>query len=707
MRMGIHEPRLSIRMALELKQQEHIATLCIKLRDCARIAISELVTLHAPADALLEALLEPLCWALGELKCDESRRLALTEIAKWTRAASPETVRLSLPLLATTVPVLLALNLSEDARVAVARLVAVILGRSRDKHAWQETITRLLTDPYPEVVAAILSAEGLEETDAKPLVRCIEHRRARVRLAALAVIDSLIRSSPRQGTYATLCSLIGRCDEIAISEVFEPTVRLNYMSLLSFDRSLAVRQRWFGLLVDWTVSLDDRADVSLHFAPYVLTGLLDPCVNVADSVWSGLNTRIASAYFDESSLSDITFEDRIVSPGAQSYVIAHARRFFKALLHPFTEFQNCSSALIGRLLNLIALVLRDRLVEFLPEVLVACARFSVHSDVAAVVAESVEPAYWWNALQCKGATVNWELTEQILNYSSTVGPEVRSEILQLLGFDQPSNASRVFLALVKDKVSVEEAYVGLSLRMTDITDRLTVLVEVGQIPELIKKVMEGPAPELVLTHFLRLLQSPDPPILESIRKFILSCAVIDEELLSALCTLVSEPSALLGHLLETHEDTTISSIRRLLQQAWEPDEFLIESLSKRTITSNMLACLCALKGRLSHVQITHVLIRLTSILEFDKIDGNLGSSALQFVDSLLMTPTEESVTRKSLDVLVLMFLHSQDNTKLRQTTGDVIRNASRNARPASLTQLTQYASDGFIGRHSVLSQFIH
>ena len=106
----------------------------------------------------------------------------------------------------------------------------------------------------------------------------LTHKQSKLRLAALDCLEQLLYCSPYKKNVEIMEQLIGFRDPniVPIKDFYEPTTKLNYLALLISDPSIQVVKRFYEMITNWLLYLEDRFDHEARLIPYLLSGLFDP-----------------------------------------------------------------------------------------------------------------------------------------------------------------------------------------------------------------------------------------------------------------------------------------------------------------------------------------------------------------------------------------------------------------------------------------------
>jgi len=134
---------------------------------------------------------------------------------------------------------------------------------------------------------------------AKAFMPSLEHRLARVRLAAITAIGSLVLTQADD----IILELVAWSEPnvIPIKDFFHDdnrTPRKNYLAVLATDPNPLVREAYLTMLADWMTKLTARYDHFGRLSPYILNGLLDEIDSVKQTTQSLLDA-IGAKYFQE------------------------------------------------------------------------------------------------------------------------------------------------------------------------------------------------------------------------------------------------------------------------------------------------------------------------------------------------------------------------------------------------------------------------
>ena len=695
------------------KRIAHVRTVLIDPlvdRRTLHAAILELRDSDASVADSIDGFMEPLCNVAMKNKFEEIVIAAVELIARWIANGPEESVRLAVPIIELTVTQCFKNTKAESVRLALANLVTVF---KHDLHKLILTIEMMLRDECVDVVLVGLSLAS--HVDADTIIRLLQHRSSRVRIAAISATDGVMRRNPWKGTFEIVQSLLGRTNEneIPVSEFFDPQARLNYMSLLSFDANHSVRQRWFETLIDWTVTLEDRADVLAHFAPYIFTGLVDRTDVVRKSVWASLNSRIAPAFYDlETDSTDLEFERETISAGAQMYIQNHAGRLLPALLIKFEDFQNCSNSVSARIVKLMVTVIKDRVIDHLTDLIRIC---SVHMhdgspvvseeyrEIVALIGKHVESQFWWDSLLINRTVSSWAVLQTLLCSSATISSEVKAQVLYELRHEQPANGEAIFLAIIGcSNPAVDGIITGLLLSTTAVTDHLAMVIDGTLIPSVWSAITLDTAPERLLVPFLVLLKKMGHEqhidTIPRVHGFVSSMLVVDSDIVTALCDVHPDATDLLVRLLKTDEEAALRCVSKLT--GFMPCVELINALSD-SITATRLEILTSIRASIKSDKVRHILDQILGCLK-TKQRERMKLAILSFTQTVM----EQENLPVILDVVTCMSLAVDDKDPIKTKAEEVIRKCIAAHPPVSFLQMIDYEKRGLLGRYVLLSQFI-
>lgn len=145
----------------------------------------------------------------------------------------------------------------------------------------------LVMDPNPDVVLNALDfmkkiSVHLKEllfyfnsTMARALYYPLTHRQSKLRIAALEALEKLMYISPFKKNIEIMEQMIGFRDPnlVPIKDFYEPSVKINYFALLSADSSSAVLKKFYEMITNWLLYVEDRFDHECRLLPYIITGL--------------------------------------------------------------------------------------------------------------------------------------------------------------------------------------------------------------------------------------------------------------------------------------------------------------------------------------------------------------------------------------------------------------------------------------------------
>jgi hypothetical protein len=235
----------------------------------------------------------------------------------------------------------------------------------------------------------------------------LTHKQSKMRLAALECLDVLMYCSPYKKNVEIMEQLIGFRDPnlVPIKDFYEPSTKLNYMALLISDPSNQVVKKFFEVITNWLIKLEDRFDHEARLIPYVLSGLF--CSNeeislyvsqrmeeigkqyeidnekeireerqfAIDSPWVKLcsKTEIDSS----SGFSKITFNTNLYYPfpianrpclGARLLVRKYLRRYIKNLCKEYESIEEGIKIRVSNLILYSIIYAEDSIIEYLDQI---------------------------------------------------------------------------------------------------------------------------------------------------------------------------------------------------------------------------------------------------------------------------------------------------------------------------------------------------
>jgi hypothetical protein len=184
-------------------------------------------------------------------------------------------------------------EICEEIRILYAKLIESIIFQEYDMDQIRlfvqdiVNINRtLVMDPAPNVILAGLELMTKISTHLKELLFyfnsimgrslffALTHRQSKIRVSALTALDKLMYLSPFKKNIEIMESLIGFRDPnlVPIKDFYEPSQKINYFALLSEDSSLPVLKKFYEMITNWLLYVDDRFDHEARLLPYIITG---------------------------------------------------------------------------------------------------------------------------------------------------------------------------------------------------------------------------------------------------------------------------------------------------------------------------------------------------------------------------------------------------------------------------------------------------
>lgn len=111
----------------------------------------------------------------------------------------------------------------------------------------------------------------------RSLFLSITHKQSKVKIAGLEALEGLMFCSPHKKNVEIMEQLIGFRDPnlVPIKDFYEPSTKINYFALLIIDNNFTVRKKFYGVICNWLMNLEDRYDHESRLVPYLLSGLFD------------------------------------------------------------------------------------------------------------------------------------------------------------------------------------------------------------------------------------------------------------------------------------------------------------------------------------------------------------------------------------------------------------------------------------------------
>ena len=473
-----------------------------------------------------------------------------------------------------------------------------------------EIFKHLLLVQANQLIVDCLSLVPQVQGNPKRIANCVvpflRHKNFRIRIAAIKSIDNLIRRSPWKDTF-NIVSLLHALEshEISVSDFFSDNTRTNYMAMLTFDPQLSVKREWFKTLIEWTVTLEDRADVDRWFCPYILTGFLDS--SVGEEISTLAKSRI----------------ERI-----EEWIGKHLRHFFKAFLKNTGEVDR--SAKMVKLV--VSVVNQETLVAFLPDLIQWLEnQQQVDVGICFAISSKCPDNIWFNALRF-GTSSNWDLLDAIVPEKGELSEGTSEEILKILcdGCVAFSHAAmlRIWEKVRKDNCG-KSLFSGIILSPFQVSERP---VNADLLKRTAEKIIDLQSVEFShnLVRALNKWGNPDAEILSLILDSCRRARIIEQHFLIDLSTLI-DIDLLLAHLLEEATEAEnavlLEVIRCFCKMAKKLDECLISALSRK-ISLHRIECLNQIPSQLCDAEIDRI---LKSILQLQRnASDELRSACLDF-----------------------------------------------------------------------------
>lgn len=235
----------------------------------------------------------------------------------------------------------------------------------------------------------------------------LTHKQSKMRLAALECLDVLMYCSPFKKNVEIMEQLIGFRDPnlVPIKDFYEPSTKLNYMALLISDPSNQVVKKFFEVITNWLIKLEDRFDHEARLVPYVLSGLFNSNEEISiyvaqrmeeigkqyeidnekeiredrqyaiDSPWVKLcsKTEIDSS----TGFSNIIFNTNLYYPfpianrpclGARLLVRKYLRRYIKNLCKEYESIEEGIKIRVSNLILFSIVYTEDAIIEYLDQI---------------------------------------------------------------------------------------------------------------------------------------------------------------------------------------------------------------------------------------------------------------------------------------------------------------------------------------------------
>lgn len=194
---------------------------------------------------------------------------------------------------------------SEEVRLHLAHFVSCLLARLSQTQVlcYIDEATGLLRaqamDPFHEVKGVgmeTMIAFCHNHTEmllhfAEPLGRsltsCLTHNHAKIRITALRTLIAILWCGVWKHNFEVMQILMAWQDpnQVSVKSFYEPDTKVNYMSMLSFDRHPAVRRFWFETIAYILLRIPDKVDHEPYLFTYLVTGLFDENEEIALEVF--------------------------------------------------------------------------------------------------------------------------------------------------------------------------------------------------------------------------------------------------------------------------------------------------------------------------------------------------------------------------------------------------------------------------------------
>ena len=182
----------------------------------------------------------------------------------------------------------------EEIRILYLKLLETIIFQDYDKDQLRMFVQDLVNinralamDPCPNVILEAL--EFMKKISihlkdllfhfnaimARSLYLSLTHRQSKIRFSALEALEKLMYISPFKKNIEIMEQLIGFRDPnlVPIKDFYEPSVKINYFALLSTDSSNQVLKKFYEMVTNWLLYVEDRFDHECRLLPYIITGL--------------------------------------------------------------------------------------------------------------------------------------------------------------------------------------------------------------------------------------------------------------------------------------------------------------------------------------------------------------------------------------------------------------------------------------------------
>ena len=584
---------------------------------------------------------------------------------------------------------------SEHARIGCSLLIA---GVSKHTSIPPELVKQFATDRCTEVILNCLSFERFDLNSLDDIVRLLNHKSSKVRIATIGVVDKFfMRAEPWKSTYSVVSKLAAiEGNDIPVSEFFNPSTHVNYMSRLTFDGNLKVRTMWFRQLVDWTVSLEDRSDVDIHFCPYILTGTFDSDPGLSKQVTCWIETEI----------------------DVDTWIRKSSRRFIQPFMRKLDcDFQECSTKNVLNMLRTIVQYMNsDGLVEWLPDILSVYARTyeresELCDDIITLLGKKISPEIWYDVIPIEPTDpMYWrivdrlltsdEIPEQVADYFASKMADLRKPKLHAISvFDKIWKfAQNNFLALAWSSLVIGKSRILLDSREHFSIDLFT---------DSLKQNEALTTPRIVL-EYVSLLDSAN--LHSDIVELIKTRRMIDGPILEKIFQ--KDPKAHQGmlcyflacpQLSEPEEDCVHASI-----MSTDPKNMmteLVDLLVAKNVSLRSLECWNHISGRLTQVQATRIFnsIKASDLIQDHSFPLAFGRFVLKAIHRTLVFPLSEIT---DLFIPALLDSTKEESQTLELTVKEIMNFYVSESPHLFIAHYLEVDEKGYIARSVYLSQFI-
>eukprot|EP00746_Dinoflagellata_sp_MGD_P148996 gnl/MRDRNA2_/MRDRNA2_81112_c0_seq1.p1 gnl/MRDRNA2_/MRDRNA2_81112_c0~~gnl/MRDRNA2_/MRDRNA2_81112_c0_seq1.p1 ORF type:complete len:1338 (-),score=253.26 gnl/MRDRNA2_/MRDRNA2_81112_c0_seq1:78-4091(-) len=207
---------------------------------------------------------------------------------------------------------------SEEVRLELAKLVRSFFMRCNQAQilSYIDEATGILRgqnmDPFPAVKMMALETMAsfcynhsemllhFTEPMGRSLTSCLTHQHAKLRIQALKTLIAVMWCGLWKHNHEVIQMLVAWQDpnQVQIQAFYENVTKVNYMSMLTFDRHPAVRRFWFETIAYILLRIPDKVDHEPNLFPYILSGLSDENEDIAlETFW--LIERMGQLYEEE------------------------------------------------------------------------------------------------------------------------------------------------------------------------------------------------------------------------------------------------------------------------------------------------------------------------------------------------------------------------------------------------------------------------